>query len=156
MIKNNRGVTMSILVVTIIVIMILAGVTITTSNFLIRNTKAKAVISNMYLVKAKAESLYEEYEFSGDTLPTEDDFLGKRVTVSSLRMYNVESSGNIEEDNTWYIWTETTVQNNGLDTEMLSDGAEYIVNYATGEVIYTTGVKDNLGAVNYKLTDMVK
>lgn len=156
MIKNNRGVTMSILVVTIIVIMILAGVTITTSNFLIRNTKAKAVISNMYLVKAKAESLYEEYEFSGDTLPTEDEFLGKRVTVSSLRMYNVESSGNIEEDNTWYIWTETTVQNNGLDTEMLSDGAEYIVNYATGEVIYTTGVKDNLGAVNYKLTDMVK
>lgn len=156
MIKNNRGVTLSILVVTIIILIILASVTITTSNLLIRVTESKAVVSNMYLVKGKAESLYEEYEFLGDTLPDEDNFLGKKVSVASLVIYGVVSNGNTEEDNTWYKWTKNTLENNGLDPEMLSEDAEYIVNYETGEVIYTIGVKDNSGNINYKLTDIIK
>ena len=149
MIKNNSGVTMTSLAITVFVILILASVTITATDALARNTKSKAIITNMYLVRGKAESIYEEYQFSEEiNLP------GENVNVSTLSTYGVYSSGNTE-DNTWYRWTKTTLQNNGLAPEMLSEGAEYIVNYETGEVIYTAGIKKEGNIVKYKLTDFI-
>lgn len=153
MIKNNRGVTLSALVVTIIVIMILAGVTVTTSDLLIKDTKAKSVVSNMYLVKGKAETLYEDYQFSNNTtLPTTDTKLGTKVDVSSLATYGVSSTGDTEVDGTWYKWNKAVLEANGLEPGMLGGTSEFIVNYATGEVIYTAGVRDDSGTVKYKLS----
>lgn len=154
MLKNNHAVTLSSLVVTIIVILILAGVTITTSDFLIIDTKSKAIVSNMYLIKGKAEAIYEEYEFSEDiTLP------GTQVSVFTLYSYGVSASENEEDakvDNVWYKWDKTTLAELGFDPEMLSGTAEYIVNYETGEVIYTAGIKDIKGNIKYKLTEVIK
>ena len=130
--------------------MILAGVTVTTSDLLIKDTKAKSVVSNMYLVKGKAETLYEEYSFSETgTLP------GTKVDVSSLSSYGVTASGNTEEDDAWYRWNKAVLESNGLEPGMLGGTAEFIVNYATGEVIYTAGVKNDSGVSKYKLSDMV-
>lgn len=149
MIKNNRGVTLSALVITIIVILILAGVTITTSDFLIKDTKSKTIISNMYLIKGKVESIYEDYEFSKTTtLP------GTNESASSLSAYGVTYSAVTEENDTWYRWNSATIKSLGFDENMLTGNAEYIVNYATGEVIYTKGIDDGSGTIKYKLSDI--
>lgn len=153
MIKNNRGVTLSVLVVTIIVIMILAGVTITTSDLLIKDTKAKSVVSNMYLVKGKAETLYEDYQFStAGVLPDSSATLGQKVDVSTLTTYGVTSTGDTEVDSTWYRWGKSVLEANGLEPGMLGGTSEFIVNYATGDVIYTAGIRDDSGTVKYKLS----
>ncbi len=147
MLKNNKGVTLTILVITIIVIIILAGTVITASNLIITSTKAKTVVTNMYLVQSKAEALNEEYEFNNiDT----SNYIGK--PISDLNSYGIA----VNAGDKWFVWDETTLVNLGFDNNMLSNGGEFIVNYKTGEVIYTKGVKDNDGVVKYTLTDLIK
>ena len=58
MLKNQNGVTVAALVVTIIVLGILASVTISVTTDLMTDSKVKTYITNMLLVQGKAESLY--------------------------------------------------------------------------------------------------
>lgn len=147
MLKNNKGVTLSILVITIIVTIILAGTVITASNLIITSTKAKTVVTNMYLIQGKAEALNEEYEFNNIDI---SNYAGK--VVSDLNGYGVMANAGDK----WFEWDEATLIDLGFDKNMLSNGGEFIVNYTTGEVIYTKGVKDNDGIVKYTLTDLTK
>lgn len=147
MLKNNKGVTLTVLVVTIIVIIILAGVTISSSDSLIKNTKVKNMVTNMYLIQAKAEALYEEYQFNNtDT----DNYVGS--PTADVTSYG-ESAG---AEDKWYIWDQTTITQLGFDENMLSSGGDFIVNYATGEVIYTKGLKDDDGNVKYTLSKLTE
>lgn len=157
MLKNNRGVTLSILVVTIIVILILASVTVTTSDLLIKDTKSKTVISNMYLVKGKIEALYDDFKFSGKTVDdTTNCLVGDHVASSSVSQYykspEVPPTGTAADY--WFKIEIADLPDLGMDRTMLSGTAFYYVNYETGEVIYSNGVKDTTGDVKYKLSDI--
>ena len=46
-IKENKGITITALVIMIIVIMLLAGITITQGSDLIKNTKVETYLTNM-------------------------------------------------------------------------------------------------------------
>lgn len=117
MLKNNKGVTLTILVITIIVIIILAGTVITASNLIITSTKAKTVVTNMYLVQSKAEALNEEYEFNNiDT----SNYIGK--PISDLNSYGIA----VNAGDKWFVWDETTLVNLGFDNNMLSNGGEFM------------------------------
>ena len=64
MLKNNKGVTLTVLVVTIIVIIILAGVTISSSDSLIKNTKVKNMkwrIFSIYKIPVTNDYLYANF-----------------------------------------------------------------------------------------------
>ena len=162
MIKNNKGVTLSALVITIIVILILSGITITTSNSLIKDTKAKNVLSNMYLVKGKLETIYEDYQFSDQesvltSAGTNTPGIATKVNnISTLSQYGVTSDGLGESDTTdkyWYEWDGEAITALGFDENMLpNSSAKYIVNYVTGEIIYTPGIKNNSGEIIYTYT----
>ena len=152
MIKNNHGVTLSILVVTIIVILILSAITITSSDDIIRNTKSKSIVSNMYLIKSKVETIYEDYKFSNED--ETDELPGTQVDVSSLLQYNVLPGDDSEEISTWYEWDKNTIVSLGFDESMLKGNSKYIVNYATGEVIYTGGIEDSSGNIKYKFSEV--
>ena len=151
MLKNNRGVTLSILVVTIVVIMILASVTVTTSDLLIKDTKSKSIISNMYLVKGKIEAVYDDYAFN---TPTNAGDILKGTPVSSSSVSQYYTSPATPPTNYWYKIEASDLPNLGMDRSMLSGTAFYYVNYETGEVIYSNGVKDSTGNVKYKLSDI--
>lgn len=146
MLKNNKGITLSVLVVTIIVIFILAGTTITASDMLINSVKVKNTVTNMYLIQGKVESLNEEYEFNNVEL---SNYAG--TPISDVSEYGVT----VNTGDKWFIWNSNTIVDLGFDDNMLSSGGEFIVNYATGEVIYTEGVKDN-GVIKYTLTELTK
>ncbi len=159
MLKNQKGVTLTVLVVTIIVLGILANITISTTTDLMHDSKIKTYITNMSMVKAKAETIYEKYEFENDTsdstngLGTGDDNIGEKVDVSELGKYSIESDGT--SDNYWYKWTETTLSNNGFSPEMLKSSGEcFYVNYRSGEIVYSKGFKGTGTKTIYSLTEM--
>ena len=162
MIKKSSGITLTSLVITIIVISILVGVSINASSLLIEDTKNKAIISNMYLIKGKVETIYDDYVFNENedilkSAGTDKSNICIKKEVSSLSEYGVAPDGKSPEetiDNFWYIWDRNTIINLGFDENMLSDGANYIINYATGEIIYTLGIKDNNGQIKYKLSEI--
>lgn len=145
MLKNNKGITLISLVVTIIVISILAVTVFATSNSLILDTKMKTVLANMYLVKGKVETIYEEYKFDDD-----NSVLVGTEYKDSLEEYHV----NKKSSDLWYVWNKNTLTQVGLDNKMLSGRSNYIVNYTTGEIIYTSGCEDDNGNILYTLTEM--
>ena len=155
MIKNNKGITLSALVVTVIVIILLAGITITTSDLVVKKTRSKNMYSNMYLIKGKVETIYEDYTFDND----ESVLVGKEhIDADSLEATpygNGITRG--EEDNFWYTWDKDTLKALGFDPHMISSDSDdvfFIVNYATGEVIYSKGFDDGTGEIKYKLSDL--
>lgn len=147
MFKKNRGVTLISLIITIMVISILAATIFITSVSLIKDTKIKTVASNMYLVKGKAETIYDEYNFSED----ESVLVGEKYTEDVLKY-----GANISNNDLWYKWNSNTLSSVGLDSDMLPRSAKFIVNYTTGEVIYTPGCEDENGDIVYTLSEMTK
>jgi Tfp pilus assembly protein PilE len=146
--RNVKGVTLTVLVITIIVILILAGVTFNTTTDLLYDSKLKTNITNLRLVQMQAENLYEKYSFDGDTMDTTT--MGEKAQASDLSKCNISTS----ED--WYKWTKDTLANNGLDTEMLSsDTGFFLVNYDTNEVAISKGYTAKSGTKYYTLSDML-
>lgn len=146
MLKSNKGVTLIILVITIIVMSILAGVTIKASNQLITDTQKKAKITNMYIIKAEIEAMYDEYQFS------EEMSVLKGTYTEDVSQYGVT----FKEEDLWFIWDRDTIKNLGFDENMLTGNEYYIVNYATGEIIYSKGIKDEVGKVEYTFSDILE
>lgn len=58
--SNKNGITLISLIVTIIVLIILAGITITEGNSLIKKAKIESIMTNMITIKSKAKVLVEE------------------------------------------------------------------------------------------------
>ena len=56
-IKNRKGVTLTVLVITIIVMMILTSITITTGTELLRNSQKNKMKTMLYMVRSRAEIL---------------------------------------------------------------------------------------------------
>ena len=158
MIKNNRGVTLSALVVTVIVIILLAGITITTSDLVIKKTRSKNMYSNMYLIKGKVETIYEDYTF--DPTDLTKSLAGTQVDAYSLADMPYGKGIDLTDTNVnslWYMWNKTTLKSLGFDPHMISSDSDdvfFIVNYATGEVIYSKGFDDGTGEIKYKLSDL--
>lgn len=145
--KNQKGVTLTSLVVTIVVIFILAGVTITATTDVLYDSKRKSNITNLRLVQMSAESVFEEFDFNGiDTAN-----MGVGASSSDLSKCNIDGS-----NTNWYKWNKETLELNGLDPEMLAnDGDFFLINCVTNEVAISTGYMPKDGNKIYTLTDML-
>lgn len=172
MLKNNKAVTLLVLVVTVIVILILGGTTFVASDALIKKTKKKTILANMYLVKGEVESIYEEYQFNGEITTLKGarlvDSVDEDEKFSAITVIKVEDINTLlsiygakkEDGDLWYSWNRATLSELGFDSEIIPEHPEegkeyyYIVNYATGEIIYTPGFKDTAGNIIYTLTKM--
>ena len=123
---NEKGVTLVALIITIIILLILSGVSITIGGYSIDSYKNNALESEIRMVQTAVMSQYEKY------ITTKD--------VSLLVGEQCSESGNINA---------TTKEYNLLEPEDLEKiGMEnlkdaYIVNYKTGEVINKTSTKSD-------------
>lgn len=155
MFKSNKGVTLIMLVITVIIIVILLGAIITTTIELIKNTRNNTIKTNMILIKAEVQAIYDEYQFTEDESilkldKSEDDTYEKEENLSEYEI-------TVETGDLWYSWDRDTLAYLGLDTNMLPDNETYyFVNYSTGEIIYTKGVEASDGTIKYTLTDMLQ
>ena len=74
--RKERGITLIALVITIILILILAGIAGYEGIKLIQQSNLQTINANMLLIQAKAQTLAEKEEFSGDK---ENNLKGEKV-----------------------------------------------------------------------------
>lgn len=173
MIKNNKGVTLVALSITIIVILIIASVTYVSGRDLLDSTKLKGYITTMYLIKGEVENINETYQFDGDT----SNLKGKKLDISytnpdtgistkdmlkdiyTKEIFVGESDAEIKAGNEiaggiWYILEQDDMKELGIENDMLNSGDVFIVNYSTGLIIYSKGYT-NKGVTTYSLDGLL-
>lgn len=168
--KKNRGITMVALVITIVVLLIIAGISIGAGNNAIKNSKLENLKTNMLLIEVKAKEQIENAKFrlgtSFDKATEEEktnrvntaktEFIGEEIVDGNI------FNNNIKEDNTNNIYYYKLSTQNLMDMglkNVKSDEKDgyYIVKYdlknSTIEIYNTEGFDDE-GNVVYSLTDI--
>lgn len=152
----NKGISLVSLVVTIIIMLILAGVTIYTSN-IIENAQFQKVFSNMQLIKTKVNIINEKVLFEGAQSKTKY-YVGLCLKDQSNKAQLAGNSLTAEEleDENYYIYNQAVLNSIGLNSVKLKSGEIYIVNYRSGDIIYPKGCKDMDGNTVYRLSEMME
>lgn len=154
MIKNDRGVTLISMVVAVLILGILAGVSITAGTSIIPQVNASKVFSNMTLVNAKVQTIYEEYQFYNNDenyLVKSDDYvyvigtMGLNISREEIEMIAQKYGVTIEEVSNWewYKWDSGILKSQGLDKQMLGNNECFFVNYEYGEIIFSEKISDD-------------
>lgn len=133
--KNCKGITLLALVVTVIVLLIIATISMNYGTEVLEKTKLDSIKTNMLLIEAKAKLYAEEYNFSGDISSLHGTKVSSTTDVNVLE-YNA-SVGN-KYSNYYYV-NPSTLSEMGLN---IRDG-HYLVNYDINnmEVVYIEGVQ---------------
>ena len=163
-VKNNKGITMIALVVTIIVLLILASVSIGGSITSQNEAKENILITELNMVEHAALERYTKVSITGEKYPgtqyatideLKQDLEQAASTAGVTSILSGSGSGQI------VLQSETETDENGntkyyrLGKEDLSKLGitntedEYIINYERGEVINLTQIRTNSGEALY-------
>ena len=137
-IKNESGVTLIALVTTIIIMLILAGITINIGSENITRSADNRMKSELGIVQHAILQRYTKAELTGETLP------GKVATDRIAEMEKIITKKDSETSN-YYIIDHTNANELGLSNIEY----EYIVNYKTGEVFNLTKKTTSTGEALY-------
>ena len=175
--KKNRGITMVALVITIVVLLIIAGISIGAGNNAIKNSKLENLKTNMLLIEVKAKEQIENAKFrlgtSFDKATKEErvntakselsEFTEDEIVDGNIFNNNTKiTTKKIEEDNKNNIYYYKLSTKNLIDMGLKNVKSDekngyYIVKYnlkdSTIEIYNTKGFDDE-GNVVYSLTDI--
>ena len=142
--KNEKGITLLALVITMIILMILVGITINIGKNGITESREDAMLSELGIVqnailqrKTKADLTGENYP--GETITEANINLEETIEeINNNRTSGEEAISRKDRDDSHYYFLST--ENGGLEALGITNSEDaYIVNYETGEVInYTT------------------
>ena len=166
--RKEQGVSMILLIVIIVIMVIIFAVSFSTSKDLIDSTKAKKYATIMYLIQGEITTRQEEAEFvAGEDAASialaRSMYIGTKLDMNNATVrdnlnnilsaevnkneydqyYNAANAhGKYNEiKDYWYILTKNDLQKIGIETDFAdNDTKVFIVNYVTGEIIYTPGV----------------
>lgn len=145
--KNEKGITMVALVVTILIMAVLAGATFSIGDNIVKQAKLQTLNTNMLLLQAKIKSIAEEASFNKNT----DNYKGQKVSeVSNDKVDKLKENGVIDNTEQCYLLSQDDLNSLGLEKVKVDDG--YIVNYETEEIIYVRGFKID-DVTYYKLSE---
>lgn len=150
--KENRGVTLLALVITIVVMIIIAGIAVYTGTDTIKKAKLEELKTNMLLIEAKAKGLVEEVNFKiGLTKPEDEGYQTKKdsaeqeVYVNGAKLKkvtNISAPSSIPVSECYEV-TKDAMNAWGLDGLELEEGEYYLIKFddtnATVEVYNTLG-----------------
>ena len=159
--KKQRGITLITLTITIIVMMIIAGITVYFGLDLIREVKLQDLRTNMLLMQAKAKECVEEVSFQKanvtdaneiETIKNEN-LKGIKVEENSEVQNLLQNTGKIQEGFEYYYLTQQDLSDMGIQELSVEDYGYFIVGYNIDEikveVINTNGYQGN-----YTLTQL--
>ena len=161
--KKEQGITLIALSVTIIVLLIIAGISVYSGKDIIKKGKLEELRTNMLLVQVKARETVEQANFKMGPNPDETKKAEVRAEVyeTEAKLKKVSDlgitvpSGASSAD--CYAVTEESLQNWGLNKIELSDGEYYIIQFddtnAKVEIYNTLGYSNN-GTMVYSLTQI--
>ena len=143
-INHEKGITLLALVITIVVLIILASITINIGKDGIKESKENTMLSELGMVqnailqrKTKADLTNETYP--GETITEANINLEETIQeINDNRASGEEEISRKDSDDSHYYFLST--ENGGLEELGITNSEDaYIVNYETGEVInYTT------------------
>lgn len=139
-IKKEAGITMLILVITIIILGIVGSILISYSVVGTKETKNKKYLTNLEIVQHAIYERYEQYKVTNDlTLLVGEPISGSNKPNVSLTW---------EDDNIYWNTSQADAKYHKLDKDDLKqlgienvEDTEYIVNYKTQEVFDLTHVR---------------
>ena len=134
--KNNKGITIIALIITIIVTLILVTFVVNYGTTEIDKAKIEDLKATMLLIKGRAnividkESFGEEYEKEG-MLQYDDATTYTANIPNELRTMLTDTSN-------LYIWEQTAMDNNNIDVEITEEDF-FIIDYNTLEIYSSLG-----------------
>lgn len=138
--RNEKGITIVALVVTIIILLILATVGIQYGMDAIKVANLEDLKANMLLIQGKAkiiidkENFEDEYNSEGMLkLDTSNNTTGFILTTEFTNVLNNVTDGE------FYIWNETALNNNSLANIEITENEFFVIDYNSGEVYFSLG-----------------
>ena len=147
--SNEKGITLVTLVITMIVLVILASVTIYTGSNIIKQAQLQTINTNIMLIQAKVKTISEQAKFNKNT----SGYQGYVVTdvTGNEKIQKLVSDGVIDDASKYYVLWQEHLNDMGLEKVDVEDG--YVVNYDTEVVIYVKGFEYDV-TTYYKSTDL--
>lgn len=158
--KNEKGITLMVLIITIIVMVIIAGIAIYSGTETVKKAKVEGIKTNMLLIQAKTRAYVEEAShqigIEGTRTEEEKNTIRDKVYKQEGGLIPVSEAGitlpsGIETENS-YLVNEQALKKMGLE-QIHSDTGDYIVHFdekeVTVEVYNTEGYESN-----YSLTEI--
>ena len=164
--KRNKGITMISLMVTIVILMILATITMYYGNSAMKEAKLQDLKTNMLLIQASLKSGLEKYHFETSNLSDANEkeaqksnyLKGTKLADTDLQKIKQEIFDEIKEDypqidgnfDYYYLSTSDLMELGIKDVESSNEDGHYIVAYSMNsvypnivEVINTKGYLGN-------------
>lgn len=134
--KSNKGITIVALIITVIIMLILATVTIEFGTGEIEKAKFEDLKTTMLLIKGRAQIVADKESF-GETYDNEG--MVKLSEASGYNVSNLQSIFNsLADTSNLYIWEQTAMANNNIDVTITNEDF-FVIDYSTGEVYYSLG-----------------
>lgn len=147
--KEQKGITLVALIITIIVMIILAAVTIHFGTNLLDKSKKEDLKTTMLLIQSKAKIIKEKKEF-GDI----EELTG--VSLSNNTEYiisqNFQKKLNTIEKADLYILNSENLTSMGI-TDKTDNKEFYVVDYNNSEIYYSLGYKEGKSTL-YSLSEL--
>ena len=156
-VKNNKGITLIALTITIIILLILASITIYSGKESIKKAQLESLKTNMLLIKAKAKEYVEQASFKNGVNKSEiseeakNELKGKEANASDYSKQNITINGG----EILYKLTSDNLKEMGLKDVKLGSNEEYLVKYNIKDVtveVYNTSGYENNGTTVYSLS----
>ncbi len=143
-VRENKGITLSALVITVILLLIISGISITGAIRVKKETNDSTQIAELNIIQHALLERYSKSQLTKEELPGED--VDKSSVQTIVNDINSRTGGNITLKGTEYKKLSKS------DLEELGVKKEeniFIVNYKTGEVINTSVKVTKGGAALY-------
>ena len=116
--REDRGITITTLVITIIVLLIIAGISAGTGNKVIKSSELENVKTNMLLIKAKGKEYVENANFKLGTNFKESTDIDNRIKTAKAEL----KKGEDEEMTN----NEILEQNIGITQDNIKNNVQYL------------------------------
>lgn len=158
MIIKEKGVTLISLAITVIVLMIIAGVTVFSGKETIKEAKLEQLKTNMLMIEVKARQYVEEANFKAGISPDESKLETVRQEVYGEafleKATSIEATSEIPVEEC-YVVTEKTLELWKLSKMEIEENEYYLIKFdetnTTVEIYNTLGFEGK-----YSLTDIEK
>lgn len=158
-VQENKGITLIALAVTIVVLLIIAGISISAGTNTIKRAKLEEIRTNMLLIQAKAKEYVEETNFRLGKSPDENKKIQVRKEVyetdAKLEPANGISAPSQIPVSDCYKVTKEAMKQWGLDKIKAEANEYYLIKFddtnATVEIYNTLGYNGK-----YSLTEIDK
>lgn len=144
--KNEKGITLISLAITIIVMLIIVGAVTYSGRESIDTSKRVAFISEMEIIQSKVNNIYEKRKLSQEDKQYYDN-LGQELSVLEAEtLYKILGDSSVDG---FKYFSKEDLKN--LELENITQGV--IINFDTREVISVNGIKID-DTMYYKLKDI--